>query len=160
MFNKIPNNLQRVPEIWRLISQLPDLLRRELLTALLHLPHNLVAVRVDALVEVNAQRERHVADAVEHAQLERVCPEMHVSSKHAEGWETLTAEDVARRVLAAVDVRRDGWRMRELRRVPDGGETDAPPAKLPMPMCIAMPTPRLYCPDRLFPSLYREQALV
>jgi hypothetical protein len=27
------------------------------------------------------------------------------------------------------------------------------PAKLPIPMCIAIPIPRLYCPARLFPSL-------
>lgn len=28
-----------------------------------------------------------------------------------------------------------------------------PPAKFPIPMCNAIPTPRLYCPARLFPSL-------
>ncbi len=30
------------------------------------------------------------------------------------------------------------------------------PLKFPMPMCIAMPIPRLYCPARLFPSLKED----
>lgn len=31
------------------------------------------------------------------------------------------------------------------------------PAKLPIPICTAIPTPRLYCPDKLLPSLWNTK---
>lgn len=151
--------LQRVSKVRGPISHSPELIIRETNTILSHLFLLPISLRIDPSIDQDRQREGYEPDPDKH-EFKTIYSGMSAGLQKQRQFRTYVQEHIVEHPAS------DRYWMRSLYsgayfklKIKAACRREVrflPPAKLPMPMCNAIPTPRLYWPARLLPNLFKD----